>query len=84
MLHSQWMPLLLLNADVDVLSKSLADLALETAREIKLQACKRHGNAADVSKPWDDETCKSEHRDMKHVLQCSDSTSKAFRNNVSP
>ena len=73
-LHSQWMPLLSQNADVDMLSKSLADLALEAARETTPQACKRRGNAAYVSKPWYDETCKSAYRDMKRVLQCSDST----------
>ena len=73
-LHSQWLPLLVQNADVDVLSKSLADLALEAARETTPQARKQRGAAAYVSKPWYDEACKNAYRNMKHVLQCLDNT----------
>ena len=73
-LHSQWLPLLSGNADVDELSKALADLALEAARETTPQARKRRGATAYVSKPWYDESCKNAYRNMKHVLQCSVST----------
>ena len=47
-LHSQWLPLLSQSAIVDVLSKSLADLALEAAREITPQACKQRGGTTYV------------------------------------
>ena len=73
-LHSQWLPLLQQSADVDRLSKALADLALEAARETTPQARKRRGTAAYVSKPWYDEACRNAYKSMKHVLQCQDST----------
>ena len=73
-LHSQWWPLMMQSADVDVLSMSLADLALEAARETTPQAGKRRGDSMYVSKPWYDGACKDAYYNMKHVLQCHDNT----------